>query len=476
MSFGWSAGDVLAAAQLLWGLYKALDEASGATDHYRKSASSLRFIQFRLRFLSKVVGEGENHDPLTESEEASLLEAADKEDIRYVVISLKLSVGKLETLVAKGCDMSLDPKKRRRRDWPMHQINKLRWYIGKEDEVDGLIDHIFQLTTPLPDLYQKINTISEVLKQQAVTQGVYHETEVTYLKAILEKVTLLERELAQKKLLDMNDEENKRNGTRPALLNVGPELGVPSPVADPAVNRQSALSHLASITPGIMNSGLQVRVKNLRADHHVKRIFTEWYSGIISPRLWLHGGEASTVSATVYAAALDRRRPAIAFASRHAATGHVLADQDRLYRMVYSLLFQLLQQFEGIPNLAVAGVSQPFTDLALSLESMPLALQYMRYFLDMLPECVCILDGWNFLSSDAGPAVKEVLKSFLDLFKKQPASAAEDDSAIRLLLTSPGNSQILRQLGAEYVYSFDLENHIDTGMMKLRTTLLGIDW
>ncbi|KAM6523193.1 hypothetical protein FSOLCH5_003811 [Fusarium solani] len=159
MSFGWSAGDVFAAAQLLWGLYKALDEKEGAPEHHRRSASTLRTVQFRLRYLSKVVGEDANADPLSETEEASLLDSADKDDIRYTIVSLKLSVERLEALVAKGCGLKLDPaKKKRRRDWPMDQINKLRWYTLNQDEVDGLIQHMLELTAPLSDLHQKINT------------------------------------------------------------------------------------------------------------------------------------------------------------------------------------------------------------------------------------------------------------------------------------------------------------------------------
>ena len=73
MSFGWGAGDVFAASQLLWSLYKALDEKGGAPEHHRRSASTLRTLQFRLRYLSKVVGEDANADPLSETEEASHL-------------------------------------------------------------------------------------------------------------------------------------------------------------------------------------------------------------------------------------------------------------------------------------------------------------------------------------------------------------------------------------------------------------------
>ncbi|KAM0418756.1 hypothetical protein ACHAPT_012354 [Fusarium lateritium] len=427
MSFGWSAGDVFAAAKLLWSLYKALDEKEGAPEHYRRSASTLRSIQFRLRYLSKVVGEDENPDTLAETEEASLLETADKDDIRYVIVSLKASVKRLEDLVSKGCGMQLDPaKKKRRRDWPVQQINKLRWYTSNQEEVDGIIRHMFELTAPLSDLYLKIN----------------------------------------------REEEEKEQAP---LLYAGPELGIPPETAteEPGPTIDSALSHLTSIAHEVMSSGVQMKTMNLKVDHYVKGVFSKWFEGTISPRLWLHGDQAGTVSAIAYTAARDQRRPTIAFSGRHAAQGQLLTDEERLFRMVYSLLFQLLQHLEDISTLAVTGVDRPFTDLQLSIESMPLALKYMRYFLSLLPECIAVVDGWHFICNDAGDQVKQVLKSFLDLFEAPPGN--DQDWYIRLLLTSPGNSPMLRALGRTYVHDFDLRGRLNTGS-KLYTILLGMDW
>ncbi|UPK97353.1 hypothetical protein LCI18_008288 [Fusarium solani-melongenae] len=471
MSFGWSAGDVFAAAQLLWGLYKALDEKEGAPEHYRRSASTLRTVQFRLRYLSKVMGEDANADRLSETEQASLLDSADKDDIRYIIVRLKLSVGRLEALVAKGYGLKLDPaKKKRRRDWPMDQINKLLWYTLNQDEVDGLIQHMLELTAPIPDLHQKISTAA--VKELAANQGVYHETQLKYLKTILEQVIVIARGPAQHQLLSLNKDEEEK-GQVP-LLHAGPELGVP-PAAERGPTVESALSHLTSIAPEMMNAGVRTKAMNLKADHHVKNVFTSWYKGTIPARLWLNGDQAGTVSAIAYMAARDQRRPTIAFSGRHAAGGRLLTDEEKLYRMTYSLLFQLLQQLEDIPTLAVTVVDRPFTDLQLSMESMPLALQYMRYFLSLLPECIVVVDGWHFISQDIGEHVKQTLKTFLDLFEKPEDNARDEYWCIRLLLTSPGNSPMLRELGQTYVHNFNLRGRLNTGA-KLYTILLGMDW
>ncbi|OTA56644.1 hypothetical protein K449DRAFT_425227 [Hypoxylon sp. EC38] len=481
MSFGWSAGDVAAAAKLLWDLYRALNDVDGAPEHYRRSAATLMSIRLRLNILGKVIGKDQNPDPLTETEEASLLEKADKDDIRSVVVNLKFAFGKLEDLIDKGCDMKLDPStKKRRRDWPMHQINKLRWYIGKEDEVDNLIQHINELTVSLPDLYLKLN--NEFLKQSAITQGVYHETDIMWHKAIFNEVKLLRRMVAQGQLVHMNEHEKQE---RPSLIHAGPDLGVPPPATSPGLDRSSALSHLEGIAHEIMSTSLNTRVKDLRVDHQLKRKLTEWFSGKtingetptppIPPRLWLYGDQAGIISATVYTAALDRRRPVIAFAGRHSAAGRYLSAQDRLFRIVYSLLFQLLQQLEDVPVFVVPDVDGAFTELDVSMKSMPLALKYFAYFLSILPECVCIVDGWNFVANDAEPAAREVLRSFLDLFEK-PQPVNNLDSRTRLLITSPGNSQMLQALGKTFVDRFDSRNHVGSNGQKLYTMLLGIDW
>ncbi|KAI8681094.1 hypothetical protein NCS55_00359800 [Fusarium keratoplasticum] len=440
MSFGWSAGDVFAASQLLWSLYKALDRKEGAPEHYRRSASTLRTIQFRLRYLREVVGEDTSPDPLTETEEASLLESMDKDDIRYIVVGLKVSVGKLEALVAKGCNLGLDPaNKKRRRDWPMDQINKLRCAFVKE---------------------------------LAANQGVYHETQLKYLKAIVEQMTVIATGSAQNRLLNLNKSEEEERQV--SLLHTGPELGIP-PAAEPEPTVGPALPHLTSIAHEIMSAGLQTRVMNLKADHHIKNTFSNWYKGTIPPRLWLQGDQAGTVSAIAYMAARDQRRPTIAFSGRHAAGGRLLTDKEKLYRMIYSLLFQLLQQLGDIPTLAVTGVDRSFTDLQLSMESMPLALQYMRYFFSLLPECIVVVDGWHFISQDAGEHVQQTLNTFLDLFEKPQENTGDEYWCIRLLLTSPGNSSMLRELGQAYVHDFNLRGRLNTGA-KLYTILLGMDW
>ncbi|KAI1388102.1 uncharacterized protein F4822DRAFT_430857 [Hypoxylon trugodes] len=478
MSFGWSTGDIIAAAKLVLDLSRALDDVSGAPEHYRRSAATLRSIRFRLSILSKVTGVGRNDDSQARIYELAVLGKDEYDDMNLVVVNLKSAFGRLKILVAKGCDMKFDlGSGKRRREWPAHQINKSRWYIGKEDEVNRLVQHIFELTASLPDFYQKLN--SELLKQQNTTQAVYHQTQITWLKAIFERLEGLDRAVSR-------DQSYQGPGEgRLPLLHAGPDLGVPPIPSNTGFDTKSTIDHLESVAHTIMTTNLSSRVKDIQVDHYLKRKLEEWFSGQTHdnkrtpPRLWLYGDKANIVSATIYTAALDRRLPILAFAGRHVAEGKYLAPEDRFYRMVYSLLFQLLQQFEDVPAIAITGIDRPFTELDLTMDSTPLALKYMAYFLSLIPECTCIVDGWNFISVDADATVKNILKMFLDMFEEPPGLADEIDSRPRLLITSPGNSQMLRDVMGEkqgYVDGFNLRSHVGVNGSRLHTLLLGMEW
>lgn len=169
MSFGWSAGDIFASAKFLWDVCRALDDANGAPEHHRRSAATLKLIQFRLRVLGRVVGEEENPNPRTETEEAGLLETNDKDDIRFTVVNLKIEISKLEALVKGGSGKETDGARKGHRDWAKQQVKKLAWYFGSEKEVYKLIQHVFQLTASLPDLYQLIDrSVSRLEKKHDV--------------------------------------------------------------------------------------------------------------------------------------------------------------------------------------------------------------------------------------------------------------------------------------------------------------------
>ncbi|KPM37614.1 hypothetical protein AK830_g8976 [Neonectria ditissima] len=314
----------------------------------------------------------------------------------------------------------------------------------------------------------KINT--EFMQKQATTQRVYHETEVEWLKLLDRKLNFLYNAEIQRQLVSMNEREGAQ------VLHVGPDAGIPTTTT--VFNKGSAVSHLQSIAHDIMTTGIETRSKNLQADPHLRKSLQEWFGGQNSLRLWLYGNQVTMVSATVYAAAMDRRRPCIAFTGRHHSSGQQLNNQEILFRMVYSLLFQLLLQFDDDSTIFVTDVGGSFEDLDLSMNSMPVALRYFKYFLILVPQCICIIDGWQFIGNSAEGEVTKFLKDFLDLFQRPPGPVGVggwDDSNL-LLLTSSGNSQILRDLGQNYVRGFSVTGHFASNGPRLYTSLLGMEW
>jgi hypothetical protein len=139
-----------------------------------------------------------------------------------------------------------------------------------------------------------------------------------------------------------------------------------------------------------MNTKFSQRANSLKADNFVKNKFETWLAGKSRPRLWLQGKSSSAISAIVYREAYERHRPIVAFACRHiGSAGEELSYEERLFKMVFSILFQLLHQFEEQNEIVVVtDVDGSFEDLAVSMDSMPLALKFMRNLLCLVPQCI----------------------------------------------------------------------------------------
>jgi hypothetical protein len=160
MSFGWSAGDIMTAAELLWKIAKALDDTKGARDEFQQTTALLLPIQFQLRQLSNVLSQYEEDGAtsINKDDGASMLEQIDADSFQGVLTRLKALFRQLEAELEEGCKMRLGNQKSGRiRDWPRDQFSKLKWSFVKEKKVQSLISQIQNLTETLPDLYRKID-------------------------------------------------------------------------------------------------------------------------------------------------------------------------------------------------------------------------------------------------------------------------------------------------------------------------------
>lgn len=271
------------------------------------------------------------------------------------------------------------------------------------------------------------------------------------------------------------------NSQRGELLQVGPEEELPRAEASAGPSTtlgvKAAKSHLEGAAGAIMNTKFSQRANSLKADNFVKNKFETWLAGKSLPRLWLQGKSSSAISAIVYRVAHERHRPIVAFACCHiGSAGEELSYEERLFKMVFSILFQLLHQFEEQNEIVVVtDVDGSFEDLTVSMDSMPLALNFMRNLLCLVPQCIVVIDGWHFLGNGGDILVHNYLKDFLTLFDK-PLGLDTDLDGGRLLLTTLGSSSILSNLGKTYVDSLNVTQHVDKGFLLFSATLMGVEW
>ncbi len=183
------------------------------------------------------------------------------------------------------------------------------------------------------------------------------------------------------------------------------------------------------------------------------------------------------MSAILYNVALEKKRAIVAFASRHAENGKMLSYEERLFRMVYSILYQLLQQLPEESIFALPDMGGQFSDLKLSMESMPLALRYMKYFLDLIPQCIVLVDRFQYLSDGKNQTVDKCLKDFLDLFETPGGEYEYREDGCRLLLSTFGKEGIVHGAEKDHkIVIFKVDNHVDRGPNSLISALRGEDW
>jgi len=308
-------------------------------------------------------------------------------------------------------------------------------------------------------------------------QGVYHEDQMAYMRQLANRIQTLQEILPSavaSHLLSMNNSQGN------SILLIGPEEGVASSVSStdsvPTIlSIKGESSHLERVSYTSMSAAISTKVNNMRADFVLRNKFETWLSGVSSHCLWLSGKSARTISAVVYKVGIDRMRPIAAVACRHVdAEGVEIKSEERLYRMIYSVLFQLLHLIED--DAAVfEGPKERIGDLNTSITSMPVAMKMIENLLSLIPQCVVLVDGWHFVSDgnyDSTSSIQSYLRDFLGLFAREE----RDVNGGRLLLTTPGSSIMLRDLPREVVDSLQVTQHIDKGPNKLSTLLSGLEW
>ncbi|KAF8859028.1 hypothetical protein BDZ45DRAFT_541724, partial [Acephala macrosclerotiorum] len=393
MSFGWSAGDIFAAGKLLIEIGKALSDANGAPQHFRDTIALFPTINSQLRILGRM----------------------------------------LCNTLAKGADMGLDLKPGLP-SWPKAQLKKLQWHFLEKEGVDALIKKIFQQTQQIPTFYQASFYATIICELVASANVCLSEL----IEKCHDKLYFVSDSILKQQLRHLDSSIPSK------LLRVGPEDGILEEklALAPELHINSALAHLEDFAYKVMDNKTGSGMPNLKVDHVLCTAITSWLTGLASPRLCLQGTESTKVSAVIYNVALEKERAIVAFASRHAENGKMLSYEERMCQLVYSILFQLLQLLPEESTFAIPDMQGSFSDLDLFLESMPLALRYMKYFLDLVPQCIVLVDKFQYLSDSKNTNVDEYLKAFLHLFETQGAEGEYRDDGYRLVLSTSGKERM----------------------------------
>lgn len=280
-------------------------------------------------------------------------------------------------------------------------------------------------------------------------------------------------------------------------LHVGPESGIPIELVS---SRLVTLLQQAGVAYDRTVPARVTHVSRLFVDSPFQKTISGWLTGARLPVLWLYGGDGRTgsqsanVSLGINTVMMSTKRATITFAARHNVSEELLGPGEQILRMVFSLLIQVLHLLEeaAIDTVPMVAGTHP-AELSWSSASISMALSHLKRYLGLLPDCICIVDGWNFICSDLSAEETGYVYDFLNIFSRstaRPTSTAmgspmqidaepgSKGSGVRLLLTSRANVPMLRQMSNDKVHGFDLGGHVGTssGILRLDTVLRGIKW
>lgn len=146
-------------------------------------------------------------------------------------------------------------------------------------------------------------------------------------------------------------ELQKKSGEN--LLALGPDAGASKDSSrESEESNELTQSHIAEaillVQPfiqGTMTEDFVAKVNKMKVEGSVIRKLRIWLSDPNLSRLWVFGPKSTILSAVVFDTARKRNRPVVAYPYRHIShAGCQNTEEDILVGLVYSFIYQLLQQ------------------------------------------------------------------------------------------------------------------------------------
>jgi hypothetical protein len=148
MSFGWSAGDIISAINLLLEITQALNSAAGSATDHERAASFIFPITNSLQVL---------HSYSVEEKEGLSRYSLDENKVS----TFRPTIEALEPLVKEFTDKvleysGLNEDRKRKRDWVKRQYEKLKWHFVEREDLLKLRATIEAHFAVLGALYPKL--------------------------------------------------------------------------------------------------------------------------------------------------------------------------------------------------------------------------------------------------------------------------------------------------------------------------------
>lgn len=146
MSFGWSAGDILAAISLLVEIGQALNGADGSAEDHKRASDFVTPITKGLLQLHEYASEDEEGISHFDENKVSAF--------RPIVQALEPLINQFKDKVLEYS--GLHQEDRRKRDWFKRQFDKLTWHFVEQEKLLNLRQAIQAHFEVLGALYPKM--------------------------------------------------------------------------------------------------------------------------------------------------------------------------------------------------------------------------------------------------------------------------------------------------------------------------------
>lgn len=132
MSFGWSAGDIAVAIQLVTKIVRALNDAQGSGEDYRRTSSYLASVGIVLGQIRTIIDAQKDETYILEPDDLSNLESVVK-PLRTLTEQLMNKIGSFAKFEEKGKSLL---------QRTALEFSKVRWEFMLKDEVKIIVENI----------------------------------------------------------------------------------------------------------------------------------------------------------------------------------------------------------------------------------------------------------------------------------------------------------------------------------------------